>query len=80
MQPEANADFISSFLAHYKENGTLPVWSMQGGETNMMIGYHAVPVIVDAYFKNIPMDVKLAYEACRASAMVDEREIDLYRQ
>ena len=53
---------------------------MQGGETNMMIGYHAVPVIVDAYFKNIPMDVKLAYEACRASAMVDEREIDLYRQ
>ena len=80
LQPEANADFISSFLAHYKENGTLPVWSMQGGETNMMIGYHAVPVIVDAYFKNIPMDVKLAYEACRASAMVDEREIDLYRQ
>jgi len=45
----------------------------------MMIGYHAVPVIVDAYFKNIPMDVKLAYEACRASAMVDEREIDLSR-
>ena len=80
LQPQANADFISSFLAHYKENGTLPVWSMQGGETNMMIGYHAVPVIVDAYFKNIPMDVKLAYEACRASAMVDEREIDLYRQ
>ena len=31
LQPEANADFISSFLAHYKENGTLPVWSMQGG-------------------------------------------------
>ena len=77
---EASADFISSFLAHYRENGALPVWSMQGGETNMMIGYHAVPVIVDAYFKKIPMDIPLAYEACKQSAMVNEREIDLYKQ
>ena len=77
---EASADFIKSFLAHYRENGALPVWSMQGGETNMMIGYHAVPVIVDAYFKKIPMDIPLAYEACKQSAMVNEREIDLYKQ
>ena len=77
---EASADFISSFLAHYRENGALPVWSIQGGETNMMIGYHAVPIIVDAYFKKIPMDIPLAYEACKQSAMVNEREIDLYKQ
>lgn len=77
---EASADFIKSFLAHYRENGVLPVWSMQGGETNMMIGYHAVPIIVDAYFKNIPMDIPLAYEACKQSAMVKEREIGLYQQ
>lgn len=77
---EASADFISSFLAHYRENGALPVWSMQGGETNMMIGYHAVPIIVDAYFKKIPMDIPLAYEACKQSAMVNEREIDLYKK
>ena len=77
---EASADFIKSFLAHYRENGALPVWSMQGGETNMMIGYHAVPIIVDAYFKKIPMDILLAYEACKQSAMVNEREIDLYKQ
>ena len=77
---EASTDFISSFLAHYRENGALPVWSMQGGETNMMIGYHAVPIIVDAYFKKIPMDIPLAYEACKQSAMVNEREIDLYKR
>jgi putative alpha-1,2-mannosidase len=45
-----------------------------------MIGYHAVPIIVDAYFKKIPMDIPLAYEACKQSAMVNEREIDLYKQ
>lgn len=77
---ERSADFISSFLQHYKENGELPVWSMQGGETNMMIGYHAIPVIVDAYLKGIPMDVNVAYQACKASAMSNKRQIDLYKK
>lgn len=80
LHPKASADFIASFLAHYKENGELPVWSMQGGETNMMIGYHAVPIVVDAYLKGIPMDEDLAYEACKASAMSNHREIDLYKK
>ena len=80
LHPNRSADFIASMLAHYKETGTLPVWSMQGNETNMMIGYHAVPVIVDAYFKGISMNVELAYEACKASAMADEREIDIYKE
>ncbi|MFK8264274.1 GH92 family glycosyl hydrolase [Capnocytophaga canimorsus] len=80
IQRERSADFIKSLLAHYQETGKLPVWSMQGNETNMMIGYHSVPVIVDAYFKGIPMDTDLAYQACVASAMVDERQIDLYKK
>nr|WP_317045555.1 GH92 family glycosyl hydrolase [Capnocytophaga canimorsus] len=80
IQREKSADFIKSLLAHYQETGKLPVWSMQGNETNMMIGYHSVPVIVDAYFKGIPMDTNLAYQACVASAMVDERQIDLYKK
>ena len=73
-------DFINSLLAHYQETGLLPVWSMQGNETNMMIGYHAVPVIVDAYFKGIEMDKELAYKACKESAMEDDREINLYKK
>lgn len=72
--------FIASLLAHYKETGLLPVWSMQGNETNMMIGYHAVPVIVDAYFKGIHMDAELAYQACKASALDSSRQIDLYQK
>ncbi|NLR92580.1 GH92 family glycosyl hydrolase [Flammeovirga agarivorans] len=66
-------DMINSFLSHYDETGLLPVWSMKGNETNMMIGYHAVPVITDAYFKGIKgFDVKKAYEACKASAMNEQ--------
>lgn len=80
LHPEKVQDFIASMLQHYQQTGTLPVWSMQGNETHMMIGYHAVPVIVDAYFKNIPMDVPLAYEACLASARAQERDIPQYTQ
>lgn len=80
LQPEKTEHFIASLLAHYQETGLLPVWSMQGNETNMMIGYHAVPVVVDAYFKGIPMNVELAYNACKESAMEDGREVNLYKE
>ncbi|PCE63626.1 GH92 family glycosyl hydrolase [Sediminicola luteus] len=80
-QTDRVPDFINSLLAHYKETGLLPVWSMQGNETNMMIGYHSVPVIIDAYFKGIQgVDYNLAFEACKASAMVQERQIDSYME
>ncbi|MDD7886881.1 GH92 family glycosyl hydrolase [Flavivirga sp. 57AJ16] len=78
-QPERVPDMIKSLLAHYKETDELPIWSMQGSETNMMIGYHAVPVIVDAYFKGFDFDSELAFRACKASAMVNDRQIDLYK-
>lgn len=80
IQQEKVEDFIKSMLAHYKETGLLPVWSMQGNETNMMLGYHAVPVVVDAYFKGFDFDAELAFEAVKASAMANDREIDVYRE
>ncbi|MBP0902988.1 GH92 family glycosyl hydrolase [Mariniflexile gromovii] len=76
--PNETEDMIKSFLSHYDETGLLPVWSLAGNETNMMIGYHAVPVIVDAYFKGIPLDAKKALEACVASATEKGRQIDTY--
>ena len=78
LHPRRVEDMIASMLAHYKETGLLPVWSLQGNESNMMIGYHAVPVIVDAYLKGIPMHTDLAYEACKNSAMDSKRQIPDY--
>ncbi len=53
--PERTDAFVRSFLAFQQESpwGILPVWSFQGLETWCMIGYHAVPVIADAYLKGI---------------------------
>jgi len=47
--PERVNDMIQTILDFYKENGLLPVWELHGNETNTMTGYHAIPVIVDAY-------------------------------
>lgn len=68
---EKNADLINSMLAHYDESvdKLLPVWSLQANETWCMIGYHAVPVIVDAYFKGVKgFDAKRAYDAVFTTA------------
>ena len=48
----------------------------------MMIGYHAVPVIVDAYLKGIgDFDAKKALDACIATANLDNyRGIGLYKE
>ena len=80
--PDRVNDMVHSFLAFYEQSGRLPVWNMWGTETDMMIGYHAVPVIVDAYLKGIgDFDAEKAWAACTASANVDGyRGIGFYKQ
>ena len=72
IQPErTNADFVRSLIESQKQSpfGILPVWQYQGRETWTMIGYHAVPVIADAYLKGIKgLDPAEALAAMVASA------------
>ncbi|PTS98716.1 alpha-mannosidase [Pedobacter sp. HMWF019] len=80
-QNERYLGILNSMLAFYKENGLLPVWDLSSDETNTMTGYHAVPVLADAILKDIKgIDVKLAYEAMKKSAMQDIRGSNYYRQ
>lgn len=81
VDPEADGDMVNSFLAFYDQHGRLPIWNFWGGETDMMLGYHSVPVIVDAYLKGIGgFDAEKALDACVATANDDEyRGIGLYK-
>lgn len=73
LQPKRANDMIQCFLHFYEQSGALSLWNLYGWETNMMIGYHAVPVIVDAYLKGIGnFDAEKALEACIASANRDD--------
>lgn len=82
IEPQRVNDMVKSFLVFSEQNGRLPVWNFYGSETDMMIGYHAVPVIVDAYLKGIgDSDPKKALAACVATANIDEyRGIGLYKK
>lgn len=72
-EPERVNDMIKGYLNFYEQHGALPLWNLYGWETDMMIGYHAVPVIVDAYLKGIgDFDAEKALEACIASANRDD--------
>lgn len=74
-------DLITTMLDFYQETGYLPVWELHGNETNTMTGYHAIPVILDAYQKGFRgFDADLAFEAMKASASQNQRDTDLYRE
>lgn len=51
IHPEKINDFARTLLAIYEQQGKLPVWHLMGNETNCMVGYHAVPLLADAYKK-----------------------------
>lgn len=73
MHPERVNDMVKSFLVFYKQHGMLPVWNFEGQETDMMLGYHSVPVIVDAYLKGIGnFNAEEALAACIATANKDD--------
>ena len=53
LHPDRVSDMVKAMLAFEREWGLLPVWPLAANETNTMIGYHAVPVIAEAYLKGI---------------------------
>ncbi|MDB4920681.1 GH92 family glycosyl hydrolase [Mucilaginibacter sp.] len=73
--------FINSLLAAYQQQGKLPIWPLMGNETDCMVGYHSVPLIVDAYLKGYRgFDVKLAYEAIIKSSTRDDYGMKYIKQ
>ena len=77
IEQERTNDFINTFLNKYDEGGIMPIWDLSGNYTGCMIGYHAVPVIADAYLKGIRgYDVDKAFEAMKHSA--GQQKLGLY--
>jgi predicted alpha-1,2-mannosidase len=80
-QPERVNDFVNTMLHIYRQQGELPVWHLVGNETYCMVGYPAVPVVVDAYRKGFTgFDANLAWEAVKNTAMGNGRGLDLLKK
>jgi len=80
IEQERTNDFIKSMLSKYDQQGHLPYWELASGETWCMIGYHAVPVIADAWVKGIRgYDEGKALDAMKKSAMQDHQGLSDYK-
>ncbi|HVS95126.1 MAG TPA: GH92 family glycosyl hydrolase [Puia sp.] len=81
IQPQRVNDFVNSMLAIYQQQGKLPVWHLQGRETDCMVGYSAVPVIADAWLSGFRgFDGRLALAAMKATATRDDYGLNYVKQ
>ncbi|MFK7810086.1 MAG: GH92 family glycosyl hydrolase [Saprospiraceae bacterium] len=81
IEPKRTNDFVSTLLDDYEKGGILPIWELSGNYTGCMIGYHAIPVIADAYKKGIRnYDTKLALKAMQHSATRDHLGLEAYKK
>jgi predicted alpha-1,2-mannosidase len=72
ISPTENQAMIRSLIQKSEEGGLLPIWELASNYTGCMIGYHAVPVIVDSYLKGeCDFDIEKAYLACVKSSSYD---------
>ena len=77
IEPEKVSDYINSILSIYQQQGKLPIWHLDGNETDCLIGYSAVPVIADAILKGFQgFDYNLAFEAMLASSSRDDQGVE----
>ena len=80
-QRSRTVEFIRTFLNQYEQGGALPIWELSANYTGCMIGYHSIPVIVDAYVKGIRgFDKKKALTAMLKSAQDNKLGLEAYKK
>ncbi|WP_299885082.1 GH92 family glycosyl hydrolase [uncultured Lacinutrix sp.] len=81
IEQDKTNDFINTFLAKKDEGGIMPIWDLAANYTGCMIGYHAVPVIADAYLKGIKgYNAEKALKAMLHSATRDKLGLKTYKE
>ena len=77
---QRSLDFVKTFLEMYRIGGRLPQWELAGNYTGVMIGFHALPVILDAYRKGIrDFDVDMAYNGMYEWVEMNRGDLDYFR-
>lgn len=81
LQPDRVPDMVQSMLTIYNQQGKLPIWPLMGSETDCMVGYSAVPVIADAYFKGFKgFDPQLAFQSMKSSSMRNDNGLNYLKE
>jgi predicted alpha-1,2-mannosidase len=80
VHPERVVDIGKTMMHIYQEQGKLPVWHMLSNETDAMVGNPGAVVLADMVLKGYDLDNRAAFEAMKASAMLDERGMKWLKQ
>lgn len=75
-------DFVITFLKQFEQSGRLPMWELWNNETDCMIGFHSVSVILDAYKKQVITkdELQQLWPAVKAEAMSNRFGLDKFRE
>ena len=80
IERKRTSDFVNTLISKYEEGGILPMWDLSANYTGTMIGYHAVPVIADAYLTGVKgFDAEKAFEAMKNSANKNHLGLKSYK-
>jgi predicted alpha-1,2-mannosidase len=75
INPGLDQAWIRALLRKHDEGGILPMWELAANYTGCMIGYHAVPVIADAYVKGLrDYDRNKAMDAVLFASQYDDQK------
>jgi len=72
INPSMINDLMKGFMAYYEQRNLLPIYPIAGNETMTMLGYHAMPVIANAYAEGIKnYDSEKLFEMMKSTAQRD---------
>ena len=80
IHPEKQRDIAQTMLHIAKQQGRLPVWFLEGNETDCMVGNPGVPVIVDIALKGFDVDKHAVLEAAKKTQLNGDRGLDLIKK
>ena len=80
IHPDKQRDIAQTMLHIAKQQGRLPVWFLEGNETDCMVGNPGVPVIVDIALKGFDVDKHAVLEAAKKTQLNGDRGLDLIKK
>ena len=80
IHPEKQRDIAETMLHITQQQGRLPVWFLEGNETDCMVGNPGVPVIVDIALKGFDVDKRAILEAAKKTQLNGDRGLDLLKK
>ena len=80
IHPEKQRDIAQTMLHIAQQQGRLPVWFLEGNETDCMVGNPGIPVLIDIALKGFDVDKHAVLEAAKKTQLFSDRGLDLLKK